>query len=124
MIFSDKIRKVLFFVFAGLAMLAAVYHVTGICYQADGSAYWRHGIFAGISLFCCYGFLKRPGYFTIIIAVLLMQQYYSHGSFLLHLWAEQKKIHWISVFDLILLPIALLCLIEDYRLKKSKQSLP
>lgn len=119
MLFSDKARNILFKVFAAIACLAAIYHFVGVLYKIDGSPAWRHSIFIGINLFCMYGFLKRPKYFVYFVVVVLIQQYYSHGVFIVNTWNEKKQVHWISVFVLLLFPIALGCLIEDYRVKKS-----
>ncbi len=119
MIFSDKARNILFKVFAAIAWLVAVYHFIGVFYKVNDAPAWRHLLFAGIDLFCGYGVLKRPKYFVYLAAVLLVQQYFSHGTYMVNMWIEKKQVHWISVFDLLLLPIVLICLIEDYKIKKS-----
>ncbi|MFN8344387.1 MAG: hypothetical protein U0X91_05265 [Spirosomataceae bacterium] len=113
MLFSEKTRSDLFRLFAVLAALAALYHGVGIFDRLDEAPPWRHFLFMGISAFCVYGSLKRPPYFVYVVALLLVQQYYSHGSYLLRLWAEHRQIHWISVGVLLLMPIFLLCLWED-----------
>ena len=113
MIFSHKIRKQLFFVFAVLAVIIAIYHVIRIFYTIDGSPAWRHGVFVCINLFCVYGILIRPKYFILIVFLLLVQQCYSHGQRMIKMLEEQQRIDWVSVFVLVLLPIALICLIED-----------
>jgi len=118
MLFSAKTRAALFIVFAVLATIAALYHLTGVFYTIDATPGWRHILFVIINLFCVYGVLKRPAFFTWFWGVLLVQQYYSHGLYLLKMWHEQQKIHWISVADLLLLPIVLVCLIEDRRNQK------
>jgi hypothetical protein len=118
MLFSAKTRAVLFIVFAVLGAMAALYHLTGIFYTINAAPGWRHLLFVIINLFCVYGVLKRPGYFTWFFGALLVQQYYSHGFYLLKLWNEQQRIHWISVLDLVLLPIVLVCLIDDRRNRK------
>ena len=118
MLFSDKTRNVLFKVFAFFGALAAIYHFAGLFYKFDESPAWRHVLFVVINLFVVYGVLKRPKYFVYIVAILVIQQYYSHGTYLVNMWIEKKQIHWISVFVLVLLPIVLFCLIEDYRLIK------
>lgn len=117
MLFSEKTRNILFKVFATLFSLAAIYHLVGVFYKVNGSPVWRHLFFAGINMFCIYGILKRPAYFICLVALLLVQQYYSHGAYMVSIWIEKKQIHWISFFDLLLLPIALICLIEDWKKK-------
>jgi hypothetical protein len=117
---SPKVRNKVFVVFAVLAAFAAIYHLAGIFSEIDESPPWRHALFVVITTFCVYGFLKRPYYFVYFIAVLLVQQFYSHGTYLINLWVEKGQLHWISVFDLLLLPIALFCLIDDCKMKKKK----
>jgi hypothetical protein len=120
MIFSIKTRSKLFAFFAVLLLLTAIFHFIGLFYKVDDSPVWRHFLFVGINLFCIYGVLKRPKYFIYFVGLLLLQQYYSHGNYLIKMWIERKQIHWISVFDLLLLPIAFICLIEDYKIRHSK----
>ena len=117
MLFSEKTRNILFKVFAALSCLAAIYHFVDVFYKVDESPIWRHMLFVAINLFCAYGILKRPKYFVYLIVLLLVQQYYSHGTYMVNLWIEKRQVHWISVFVLLLLPIALICLIEDCKMK-------
>ena len=117
MIFPLKLRSTLFKLFAALSLLAAIYHFVGLFYRFDETPFWRHLIFVGINLFCTYGFLKRPKYFIYLFGMLLLQQFYSHGSYLICLWNAKRQIHWLSVIDLIMLPLALICLVEDRKLK-------
>jgi hypothetical protein len=120
MIFTAKTRSILFAMFAFLLCIVVVYHLTGVFYKVDESPVWRHLLFAGINLFCVYGVLKRPKYFVYLAVLLLVQQYYSHGTYMIKLWVEKKQVHWISVFDLLLLPVGLICLIEDSIIKKKQ----
>ena len=123
MLVSSKIKSKVFVAFAVLAVFAGIYHLVGVFYKINESPVWRHVIFAAINIFCVYGFLKRPKYFIYFVAILLVQQFYSHGSYIINLWLEKGQIHWISVFDLLLLSIALFCLIDDCKMKKVKQFL-
>lgn len=102
--------------------MAGTYHFVGVFYKVDESPIWRHLLFVGINIFCVYGFLKRPKYFVFFIALLYVQQCYSHGTYMFNLWIKTKQIHWISAFDLLLLPIGLICLIEDFKFKNKKSS--
>lgn len=120
MLVSPKIRSKVFIVFAVLAVLAGIYHLVGVFFRINESPGWRHALFVAINIFCVYGFLKRPKYFVYFVALLVVQQFYSHGSYMMNLWIEKGQIHWISVFDLLLLPIALFCLIDDCNMKKEK----
>lgn len=123
MLFSQKSRNVLFKVFAVLASMTAIYHLLGLFYKVAESPIWRHLVFVVINLFCIYGILERPKYFVYLVALLLIQQYYSHGTYLINLWNSKKQIHWVSFFDLLLLPIALICLIEDSAMKNQKNKM-
>jgi drug/metabolite transporter superfamily protein YnfA len=120
MLFTLKTRDILFKALAGLACLAGAYHLAGIFYKVNESPVWRHLLFVGISVFCVYGFLKRPKYFAWFIALLFAQQCYSHGTYAVNLWMQRKQIHWISLIDLVLLSIGLICLVEDCKVKNKK----
>ena len=115
MIFQKRTRKKLFILFSFFACLAALYHFVGIFYQFDKSPPWRHAIFVAINLICIYGFIKRPKYFFYFLLALLIQQCYSHGTYLWNMWMEQKKIHWLSVIDIVVLIAGFICLYEDKR---------
>jgi hypothetical protein len=118
MIFTIKTRNRLFRVFAILSCLTVAYHLAGVFDNIDDVPSWRHIIFTIINLLCVYGFLKRPKYFVYFLGILLIQQYYSHGSHFLREWNEKKQVDWISVFILILLPVALICVIEETQAKR------
>lgn len=118
MFFSQKARTVLFKVFAALFFCVAIYHLVSVFYKTDDSPVWRHLLFVAINLFCVYGFLKRPAYFVYFVALLLVQQYYSHGTHLVNFWIEKRRIDWPDVLVLLLLPVSLICLTEDRKMKK------
>lgn len=102
-----------------MACFTTLFHFTGVFYKVNDAPQWRHILFVVINLFSIYGFLKRPRFFVFFFCALLVQQYYSHGSQLINVWLEKKEIHWISLFDLLLLPVVTLALIEDYKSKKT-----
>ena len=120
MLFSVKSRTVLFKMFAVLSFFVAVYHLVGVFYKVNDSPVWRHLLFVAINLFCVYGILKRPGYFVYLVALLLVQQYYSHGISLVKMWMEKKQVDWISLLVLLLLPIIFICLVEDHKMKRNE----
>lgn len=121
MIFSTKKRSNLFIVFALLFSLASIYHFVGIFYSVNNSPIWRHFLFVGIDLYFVYGLLKRPKYFVYLFAIFLLQQFYTHGNYLINMWTEKKQVHWISVFTIILLPIALIALIVENKSKNTEK---
>ncbi|GHM98544.1 hypothetical protein WSM22_00340 [Cytophagales bacterium WSM2-2] len=106
-------RTTFFKVVAILGVVVAIYHVVGIFYPVNDSPPWRHGVFIVVSLFCSYGFIKRPKYFLYFFAVLSVQQFYSHGSDIISTWQEKHNIDWISVALLIAIPFILYNLIVD-----------
>ena len=114
---NKKFRHIIFIAFAFIAFLALLYHVKGIFYPTTSTPAWRHAIFVAVNIVCIYGCLKRPHWFVWFIAVLTIQQWYSHGSYAVEVWKTQHQIHWISVADIVLLPLLLLLLVAD---KKNK----
>jgi len=118
MLITAKTRDFLFRMFAVLICFVSAYHLLGVFYKVDNASVQRHIIFFFINCFCVYGVLKRPAYFVFLLALLLIQQYYSHGIYLIKLWHEKKLIHWTSICILLLLPIILVCLVEDFIVKR------
>jgi hypothetical protein len=117
-ILSDQIKRILFYLFAILSLLAAIYHFTGIFCKINSSPLWRHTLFVVVDLYCIYGFLKRPKSFVYFYLVLIVQQYYSHGQYLIKLWGLEHKMHWISFATLALMTIGLICLLADITTNK------
>jgi len=103
-----------------LSLMVAAYHFVEIFYPIDPAPPWRHMIFVGISLFCCYGLVKRPKYFVYCFFVLLLQQFYSHGNYLLSQWYDFNKIDWISAVLLPFLLIIFFNLIMDLKTRSQR----
>ena len=114
MIVSERNKALLYTAFALLALIAGAYHFINLFYHFDKSPAWRHLLFVVVSLFCCYGFLRRPKYFILFFVFLSFQQSYSHGSYLVSRWQKQHQLDWISLSILIILPAILWVLIADY----------
>jgi hypothetical protein len=112
---NNTTRIFLFRIFAGLSAGAAIFHLVNLLYRFDHSPAWRHIMFFFVGVICVYGFLVRPKYFLILFALLLIQQYYSHGSSLVNNWIDDQKINWINIGVLIIMPPALVLLIQDYK---------
>jgi len=121
---SKKIFHISFIIFAILAFAALIYHAIAIYHPQTPApavnlvAAFRHAIFILISMICIYGLLKRPKWFVWFVLALTLQQWYSHGNYAIQLWQKQHAIHWISVADIILLPLLVILLLVD---KKNKQ---
>lgn len=117
MLLPLKFRRFFFALFAVLCFITAIYHAIGVFYTINESPPLRHLFFVGINLFCIYGVLKQPPFFVYFIALLVIQQFYSHGCAFINSWINNNEIDWISFFVLLVLPIALLCFIEEYYAK-------
>lgn len=114
---KTKTLNIVFILFIALSASAALYHSAAFFYPVDKSPLWRHGVFIVVNTIIIYGLLKRPTWFEWFIALLTLQQWYSHGNYLLKYWKEQHSIHWISAGVIVLLPLLLLCLIIDRKNK-------
>jgi hypothetical protein len=94
-----------FFYFAAVfSACAAIYHIIGIFSNIDNSPVWRHVLFCCVSITGSWALIKRPSWLIYAMTVLTLQQWYSHGSYLITKYREEQSIHWMSVIVLILLP--------------------
>jgi hypothetical protein len=114
---SKKALHIIFYAFTIISFIAMLYHIKGIFYPTTLTPAWRHGIFVCINIICIYGVIKRPKWFIWFAVILTVQQWYSHGSYAIHLWQTENKIHWISVVDVILLPVLVWLLFLDRKIK-------
>ncbi|MFN8286468.1 MAG: hypothetical protein U0V74_06940 [Chitinophagales bacterium] len=117
MLFSQKNLNIAFKVLAVGALCAAIYHAVGIFYPINEAPPWRHGLFVVINLLGAWFLLKRPVACLPIFALIMLQQLYSHGTFLINTWNEAHRIDWPSVFVLIFFPLTAVLLWIDYRNK-------
>jgi len=101
-------------------VLAALYHAAAVVHPAlaPGSPGWRHSLFVGIDLLVAVGFFWRTRVFAAAFAVLTAQQLWSHGSSALRLWRNEHRVHWISVFVVVVAPLLLLALLLDLRQRR------
>ncbi|MEO8174263.1 MAG: hypothetical protein ABI581_14310, partial [Sediminibacterium sp.] len=100
--FPDEV----FFYFAAVfAAGTAVYHILFIFSHSGNSPVWRHIIFCCISIAGVWALLKRPPWLIYPMIVLTLQQWYSHGNYLMMKYHEEHSIHWISVAVIVLLPV-------------------
>ena len=79
---------------------------------------WRHAVFVAINTILLYAFLKRPNWFIWFFALLTIQQLYSHGGYAISLWKRQQELDWISVIVVLAMPLLLLLLLWERKLKK------
>ena len=124
MFYSVQARRKIFLMLQIALTIAGLYHFAGLFYQVNDASVSQHATFVVVDFFCVYGFWKRSGYFIYFFAAFTMQQYYSHGQYLIHLWMSEDKIHWISIVVLALMPTGLFCLIAEwYLISREKNSL-
>jgi hypothetical protein len=122
---SKKTFNIIFIVFAVLAFCSLLNHIIEIIYPDKsqhaiitlvGSA--RHIVFAFINCICIFGILKRPVWFTWFLGLLILYQWYTHGSYLVEFWKLKQQVRWISIAVIVLLPLLFYFLILE---RKSKQ---
>lgn len=110
---STQLRKKIFRLLQIALTIAAIYHLAGLFYRVDAASVTRHAIFVVSDLLCVYGFVKRPKYFVFFFTAFTVQQYYTHGQYLIHIWLNEERIHWVSVLVLSLMPTGLICLVQE-----------
>ncbi|MEP7141566.1 MAG: hypothetical protein ABI707_01790 [Ferruginibacter sp.] len=115
---NKKIFNIIFLLFALAAFFTAIYHLKSIFYPTPDTPSWRHALFVAINIFVIYGLLKRPVWFVCFVAILTLQQWYSHGSYAYMLWQKEHIIHWISVAIILFLPLLFILLLMDQKNKK------
>jgi len=119
---SSRTRNILFTACVILAVFALIYHLIGIFYKINDSPVWRHALFIFINIICVYGLLKKPGWFTWFFGILLLQQWYSHGSYIGWYWKNEHRIDWISVAVVLLMPAVFMLLLSEKRSRVTTDS--
>ncbi len=122
---TKKTFNIIFIVFAVLAFCALIYHIKEIISPSKKSfaiislvGSFRHIVFVLINCICIYGILRRPLWFIWFLGLLTIQQWYSHGSYIVEYWKVSNHIHWISVGVVLLMPLLFYLLIFE---RKSNQ---
>ena len=110
---SQMKTKIIFIVFALFFVISAGYHLVTVFFKVNTSPLWRNLLFIVINLLVSYGLLKRPAYFIYLFILLMLQQFYSHGSDMINLWNLQHKVDWMSLLVIIMLPVILVFLFLD-----------
>lgn len=119
MLHNKAFRDKLFLLLAFGALCAAIYHAIGIFFPVNEAPPRRHAVFVGINVLLAACLIKRPVFFLPLFALLMLQQMYGHGKFLIDTWNQSHSIDWPSVFVLIFFPIALWALWLDYKDKRT-----
>lgn len=122
-----KTRKdLLFFVLAAFFAAAALFHAAAIVFpnlEHDRAHVpdpaWRHALFVAINAAVAAGMLRRPPIFVLAFAALTIQQIVSHGGEAWRAWTLERRIDVTSIGVVILVPLALVALIRDWRARPS-----
>ena len=108
-------RNLVFKIASLLFIATAIYHVVAIIYPINQDAPLRNAIFIGISLFCAWGFHKRPKYFLFLYIILVIQQFHSHGGAFLRKWRAGDPFDWFDFGVLFFLTVFGVYLIIDWK---------
>ena len=106
-------KKYIFWFFAALFAIAAIYHIVGLFHHVNDAPKWRHAAFVVINTFCIYGLLKRPKWFAYLFFILLVQQLNSHGSSLIDAWNKYHQVSWTDLSVVIITPFIFLALLSE-----------
>jgi hypothetical protein len=114
-------KRPLFWFFPAVFLVAALYHVAALVMPSlgIGGLNWRHGLFMAIDCAGAYLMLRRPHWFVLAYAILMVQQLWGHGAQLASQWAQTGAIHWPSLFVIIFAPCGLVLLVYDYLERKA-----
>jgi hypothetical protein len=112
-------KRFIFFIFILLSLAALIFHIKEMIWPGGSTPLWRHIFFALVNCICIYGITKRPAWFIWFTALLTLQQWYSHGSYAVTIWQQQKTIDWISIGIILLLPLLFILLLLEKKENKS-----
>ncbi len=104
--------------FAAGLLVAAGYHVVAIL-NGSGSAP-RHAVFVLVNLLFAAGFWRPFRGFVALLALLVLQQLVSHGRTLWRVLETEQRVDWPSVIVLIGMPLALVLVALEARLRQSE----
>jgi len=103
--------------FAVGLFFAAGYHLVAIFNGAPSVG--RHALFVAINLVFACGFLRPWPGFAVLVAVLCVQQFLSHGGTLVRVLRTENRLDWPSVVVLITMPLALAVTVLDARRRRA-----
>jgi hypothetical protein len=109
---------------AVLFVFAALYHSVGFfCPNfVAPSPRWRHCVFVGVDLCGVWLILRRPAWALIPFGIVTVQQLYSHGMRGYHWWIAGRRIDWISIGVILMLPLVFCLLVIDIREKYARHT--
>lgn len=104
------------------ALVAAVIHATALTVPAFAAAAYppayplrRHALFVAIDLILALLFVRRPGWFVWVYAVLTVQVIAGHGGAAWASWHRDGHIALIDAAAIIAVPLGLGLLVVDRR---------
>lgn len=110
-------KRAAFALFSAVFAAAGAFHVAAALLPSlDPTASpSRHAVFVAINLACALGFALRPRWFVAPFALLVIQQFVSHGGQAWREWHDAGRVDVASLAVLALLPLALALLISNAR---------
>lgn len=115
-------RNKIFLLLSALCLVSAGIHLSGIFGWIDESPPIRHLIFLWLSLWGSYLLQDRPVFLVYLFPILLIQQYYGHGTRAYRWWTEEGRIDWVSLLVLLILPVAYYFICLDFMDKKYRRN--
>ena len=118
---NSKTRKIALGCVGVFFGVAAIYHLAVVLWPSldHGSSPLRHGVFIAINLAVAVGLFVRPRFFFWLFTALALQQLHSHGSAFAREWSVAHRLDWQSVLVLVIIPLAWLLLLAEYREKRA-----
>jgi hypothetical protein len=110
----------IFRLFAAIFFAAAIYHLIAVVVPGLSipGAHWRHALFVGIDFLFAGLLLWRPRWLVFPFFVLTLWSLYSHGAHAWNWWHFERRVDWLSLGVVIVLPLMLTILI----LERARQS--
>lgn len=109
---KNSSRESFFFICKMITIVCGLYNANKYFFPVDGNATW-HLVFIGITVIVFYGLWKRPIWFLYFFGALVIQQWYSHGSYLMQLWQMKHIVDWKSIAVISLMPVIFIALIKE-----------
>jgi len=105
----------LFWVFAGLFLLAALHHAYEVFDSSLRPDYpiERHVVFVLINLVLAFFMIKRTRYLVPVLLLIAIQQVYSHGDSMLKSYSQGVVLSYTDWTVVILIPIIFIVYARD-----------
>lgn len=100
-------------------ILVGLYHLNAIFFPMNEISKSRNFLFVLINFICAFEMKSKHKFFLIPFSVLLVQQFYSHGSSFI-LKYSQNNFDWRSVLVLIFFPLIYTAFIHQLFFRKKE----